>query len=319
MEASQTSQSKPFQFTRARGARLNPALVKYSSKNRFNSRAHGARDHGPRQDRPAAIVFQFTRARGARLLSVVVHIRADSFQFTRARGARHGQKPRPEPPVDVSIHARTGRATPTRSSPESSSRCFNSRAHGARDHGGAELPHPQVVSIHARTGRATADRPASRPDMMFQFTRARGARRLDTTAIPRTTRFNSRAHGARDRPSARPSRRRSSVSIHARTGRATRWTHTLRPTCSSFQFTRARGARLGEHRSQLFRAPFQFTRARGARRRRRGWTPSNAVRFNSRAHGARDGGRSRRCSAGSSFNSRAHGARDARCGLTTPR
>ena len=76
-----------FQFTRARGARLAgplpPVLV-----HRFNSRAHGARDAWP--SRPSGVRRCFnSRAHGARDLGVAPPVRAH----------------------DVSIHARTGRAT----------------------------------------------------------------------------------------------------------------------------------------------------------------------------------------------------------------
>ena len=77
-----------------------------------------------------------------------------------------------------------------------------------------------MVSIHARTGRATQLQKSKKGKKMFQFTRARGARRR--WCFRRTGRwcFNSRAHGARD-TSRRRGCRRTTVSIHARTGRAT--------------------------------------------------------------------------------------------------
>ena len=121
-------------------------------------------------------------------------------------------------------------------------------------------------------------------------------------------RFNSRAHGARDRNRLAADGHRG-VSIHARTGRAT--CTTTRPgsrsTCFNsrahgardpppprsggnegvFQFTRARGARPAKASSCHTSRRFQFTRARGARRP--AVPPVSAPPgFNSRAHGARD-------------------------------
>ncbi len=77
---------------------------------------------------------------------------------------------------------------------------------------------------------------------MFQFTRARGARRVDKHDLDRYLRFNSRAHGARDRPtngSSNTSRRFNSRAHGARDPAP--WL----PLCPAmeFQFTRARGAR----------------------------------------------------------------------------
>ena len=118
--------------------------------------------------------------------------------------------------------------------------------------------------------------------------------------------FNSRAHGARDSIQGR-SGRPTLVSIHARTGRATKASATrgvssgfnsrahgardtwrpCPPGCNSFQFTRARGARQADALGIRTVRAFQFTRARGARR---GYLlrPFSLKRFNSRAHGARD-------------------------------
>ena len=208
--------------------------------------------------------------------------------------------------VSVSIHARTGRATGHRP------------ARRDRDD----------VSIHARTGRATCRTTSASPCSPFQFTRARGARRLAfppfrcstmfqftrargarprrSTPGSRARCFNSRAHGARDmiRDMALPP---FSVSIHARTGRAT-----LLGLCRSrsglFQFTRARGARprpeegagagIVSIHARTGRATlcgrllprlevFQFTRARGARLAPAAQEGGDRC-FNSRAHGARD-------------------------------
>ncbi len=207
-------------------------------------------------------VFQFTRARGARQAGdadhrgcrVSIHARTGratpmdwmpvlmpTFQFTRARGARRGRHDDFHV-VQVSIHARTGRATICSAGGKDEELSFNSRAHGARD----------------------ASPPTPRPRATFQFTRARGARLLGVGKWGCFWGFNSRAHGARDARRAFNCAA-SSVSIHARTGRAT----------GPCQFDRTP-------------LPFQFTRARGAR-------PRTARRFSCRT----------------GFNSRAHGARDA--------
>ena len=142
------------------------------------------------------------------------------FQFTRPRGAR----PRPQSPA-----ARANR--------------FNSRAHGGRDwcwcpcrtwHSRFQFTRPR--------GARLAPTAFDRPLVAFQFTRPRGARRnavavtsphgvsihAPTGGATRSgrpvrvdmPRFNSRAHGGRDRylPSASACR---DVSIHAPTGGAT--------------------------------------------------------------------------------------------------
>ena len=229
------------------------------------------------------------------------------FQFTRARGAR--QSPRAgEGRREVSIHARTGRATSQFSSPPQVTSFQFTRARGAR---------PLRLTTIVRPSR-------------FQFTRARGARRGTSRPLPcRPSSFNSRAHGARDRQRVQ-AHRRQGVSIHARTGRATRrgpvhvggrgvsihartgratFRHSSADAMNlQFQFTRARGARpgrparnagcrvsiharTGRATNTIFCRPqharFQFTRARGARRNG-SWRTSPGSSFNSRAHGARD-------------------------------
>ena len=80
---------------------------------------------------------------------------------------------------------------------------------------------------------------------------------------PLRRRFNSRAHGGRDKYEADVASARK-VSIHAPTGGAT--VETVSPvSASTFQFTRPRGARPPTARRRLA-----------------------AQRFNSRAHGGRD-------------------------------
>ena len=164
----------------------------------------------------------------------------------------------------------------------------------------------------------------------FQFTRARGAR-LDRKRRRRNPRFVSiHARTGRATSLPVPDAPEARVSIHARTGRATKTADGL-PEMELFQFTRARGARLGPCEAEEELRGFQFTRARGARpieqaraeveemfqftrargaRRTEKYTSARIAGFNSRAHGARDGGLFGSFCPAKSFNSRAHGARD---------
>ncbi len=339
-----------FQFTRARGARLFQCgdAPLYGG---FNSRAHGARDitaGGTARD----TAFQFTRARGARpRTDPLPYIAGILFQFTRARGARQ------DTPVELPLEAfrfnsrAHGARDSFRSAGSRARSCFNSRAHGARDSSASVKPGWHDVSIHARTGRATGLGTYRPGRYLFQFTRARGAR-LNTAKpaaigrsfqftrargarpdVPRqgrqgTSCFNSRAHGARDRP-VRDYSTSLSVSIHARTGRATKKPDEWRGM-GGFN-SRAHGARDWKNKVPFLKAlQFQFTRARGARpfadpeddeeevsihARTGRATPGRASRarctcFNSRAHGARDRRASLLPQPQQGFNSRAHGARD---------
>ena len=98
---------------------------------------------------------------------------------------------------------------------------FNSRAHGARDRSDLEALSERVVSIHARTGRATArnhERKAKGESFNSRAHGARDARGAAHGGAPAG--FNSRAHGARDFFQCLAVRI-DTVSIHARTGRAT--------------------------------------------------------------------------------------------------
>ena len=251
-----------FQFTRARGARrtrrdaqpraldvsihartgraTRPTASPPSPPIRFNSRAHGARDMTSPSFRTCRCGFN-----------------------SRAHGARDLLRRRLVRALDVSIHARTGRATHAMFVASSSQSGFNSRAHGARDGLNRHYSHFSTfqftrargarhavdklreamsnVSIHARTGRATLLHVVIEDFTEFQFTRARGARPLPLPPGIRQASFNSRAHGARDlgRP---PEEEDLPVSIHARTGRATICPDGRRSR-PRFQFTRARGAR----------------------------------------------------------------------------
>ena len=271
--------------------------------------------------------FQFTRARGARRGCRRWWKSWGSFN-SRAHGARDRPAPhQPEVPV-VSIHARTGRATGPTSRTSSSSTFQFTRARGARLNTARTQRRTKHVSIHARTGRATHSRASSHDRSAFQFTRARGARLLGLYARCVLHWFQfTRARGARPMPSSSASSR--TVSIHARTGRATFHFHP-HEDMAMFQFTRARGARRASLMTIWRESVFQFTRARGARR---GWVtvrapsyvsihartgratarggltpPAESFQF-TRARGARQGGDTKWkltwC-----FNSRAHGARD---------
>ena len=217
-----------------------------------------------RRGRKRAATWRFnSRAHGARDLSCCRKSARSSGFNSRAHGARDGGGRGGGASGVVSIHARTGRATPCRVFPPPHFWFQFTRARGARparqqDGDGRDafqftrargarlprrrLPHLLRVSIHARTGRATFRR------------RRRWSGRF---------RFNSRAHGARDLP-RRALNPPPHVSIHARTGRAT--AHPF-PVLyfHQFQFTRARGARPSPPPPAQCRAMFQFTRARGAR------------------------------------------------------
>ncbi len=187
------------------------------------------------------------------------------FQFTRARGARLVAE-RDGVPRIVSIHARTGRATMTLETATETLLFQFTRARGAR-------PDPSnMVDVVVE----------------FQFTRARGARQVKRPIkCGRGSRFNSRAHGARDFLSSPP-----------------------QPLHNMFQFTRARGARQFSGTVKPPRACFN-SRAHGARDiRANADGAEQGLGFNSRAHGARDSAKTGANCSGHRFNSRAHGARD---------
>ena len=208
------------------------------------------------------MAFQFTRPRGARRLLPVTPPSASKFQFTRPRGARlkssgGGIEWR------VSIHAPTGGATTTACRRTSRPR----------------------VSIHAPTGGATRNSGLPTTRWRFQFTRPRGARHAGVGRGGGIVRFNSRAHGGRDRRWRNESVG-VNVSIHAPTGGATS-ARVLRREERGFQFTRPRGARLSRvaYRGCLWAVSIHAPTG--------GATSidnalSMAICFNSRAHGGRD-------------------------------
>ena len=253
-----------FQFTRPRGARptekeLNiqakdvsihaptggatrPTRCRRPQRCRFNSRAHGGRDH--------------LRLAAARRQDVSIHAPTGGATWnitqisvprgfnSRAHGGRDTDTLVVKPRVQqVSIHAPTGGATRTTERGQLGRRGFNSRAHGGRDEKNPMSITSNIVSIHAPTGGATScSAPAPRVPPRFQFTRPRGARhpifqphpslQQFQFTRPRGARptppcgartqsgFNSRAHGGRDVRRLYP-RRRGVVSIHAPTGGAT--------------------------------------------------------------------------------------------------
>ncbi len=146
------------------------------------------------------------------------------------------------PVLVVSIHARTGRATPTPSRNSKSSVSFNSRAHGARDDQLFEGCCDFAVSIHARTGRATPKPKGHRrqPNVSIHARTGRATPKPLSTPARGAFQF-TRARGARPAP-IRTARRRVWVSIHARTGRATLQGQSS-PVCRSCFNSRAHGAR----------------------------------------------------------------------------
>ena len=119
---------------------------------------------------------------------------------------------------------------------------FNPRAHAGRD----DRPAPSALD------RAT-----------FQSTRPRGARPTGSNCGSGPECFNPRAHAGRD-PADIQERILVYVSIHAPTRGATT---ARRPgsTCSLFQSTRPRGARLCLNACFVTFTMFQSTRPRGAR------------------------------------------------------
>ena len=186
-----------FQFTRARGARQSPPHRLPCCRS-FNSRAHGARDDLAAYPQPKGHRFN-SRAHGARDLV----------------GVYSGGK------KQVSIHARTGRATASNIGSAVKCRSFNSRAHGARD----GTPRRACLGVGFQFTRARGARPGSVRvtdcEEVFQFTRARGARHPPARTPVQERGFQfTRARGARRSAAARLS------------------------FIFVFQFTRARGARL---------------------------------------------------------------------------
>ena len=184
------------------------------------------------------------------------------FQFTRPRGARPAPHKSARRPL-VSIHAPTGGATGPQSAARGPMLFQFTRPRGARHAYRTRLRQNNRVSIHAPTGGATASRTEGDDHPRFN-SRAHGGRdrrRSPPGGGPR--RFNSRAHGGRDFPALPPLGSRD-VSIHAPTGGATGRAGEAHHV-HTFQFTRPRGARPETSSSRGSRRTFQFTRPRGAR------------------------------------------------------
>ncbi len=164
----------PFQFTRARGARL-PSVSMRTARHCFNSRAHGARDSARTADSCSGQRFN-SRAHGARDADITLRVASNQFQFTRARGARPLFPPQPPHNMNVSIHARTGRAT----NPAADERVVFpfqfTRARGARLATGIVEGEEGGFNSRAHGARDPLRSATSAPMAMFQFTRARGAR-----------------------------------------------------------------------------------------------------------------------------------------------
>ena len=201
----------------ARTGRATASFRAFPSSCRFQfTRARGARQTPP-EPGTVRTVFQFTRARGARPSTIGAWPWTRCFN-SRAHGARDGTLCARKGGEDVSIHARTGRATRHELHHDKDG-SFNSRAHGARDDGPVHAPPQRMVSIHARTGRATPARP---PPLRWAC-------------------FNSRAHGARDEAPLPAVQAHQFQFTRARGAR--RRARRTAPGLGWFQFTRARGAR----------------------------------------------------------------------------
>ena len=272
-----------FQFTRPRGARQIFSVA----VNRLLVSIHAPTGGATSWSCPPVTVnlpFQFTRPRGARRGGGANRPRTKSFN-SRAHGGRDHRLASDAVPRTVSIHAPTGGATKLVGKFRVGEEFQFTRPRGARPEESARISR-RLVSIHAPTGGATSGDYILVAGEWFQFTRPRGARPRRGLRAGRLSRFNSRAHGGRDRVRA-TIHRDIAVSIHAPTGGATISTPS-RMAASAFQFTRPRGAR---HTT--------LTQSAGA------------ARFNSRAHGGRDWGLHDSAAKSWSFNSRAHGGRDA--------
>ena len=195
--AHRRARRKGFQFTRPRGARRKSSSVIARSP-----------------------LFQFTRPRGARQ-GVELHLSVWPVSIHAPTGGATPPRRTHRTPLRVSIHAPTGGATVGQDADAAVKLFQFTRPRGAR----REVPVPRVgdgrVSIHAPTGGATgvsgiftqpltvsihAPTGGATPRMLvaarvaaFQFTRPRGARRRNRQGLRPCDRFNSRAHGGRDR------------------------------------------------------------------------------------------------------------------------
>ena len=230
------------------------------------------------------------RARGGRDLCEQHICRiTQTFQSTRPRGARRVTAP-PRLPASAKFQS--------------------TRPRGARPGQRQDLVREVVVSIHAPAGGATCD-----CGQLCAIRRvsihapAGGATRRSRRARLRSSCFNPRARGGRDRV-PQQARTRRIVSIHAPAGGATIGQAGDVRRCGAFQSTRPRGARRGVEpwvrpiRSVSIHAP-----AGGATRSHGGGVCLRAVSIHAPAGGATGAGQADCCS-GHRFNPRARGGRD---------
>ena len=203
---------KMFQSTPARGGRRSMTARPRTAREGFNPRPHAAGD-GSRSAAYARLQRFNPRPHAAGDgLSAAPCTTSQQFQSTPARGGRHA-----------------GRGHGSRDGPR-----FNPRPHAAGDRTRAR-PYSlgADVSIHARTRRATVGPLAvAAAGAVFQSTPARGGRRSGDAPIAALHRcFNPRPHAAGDAGRRAWQLPTSSVSIHARTRRAT-CSDLHRPRCS---------------------------------------------------------------------------------------
>ncbi len=235
---------------------------------RFNSRPRVAGDAGCTIPACNGAMFQFTPARGGRQsvpvpfanpCVVSIHARAWRatqpacastprrwFQFTPARGGRR------KPGLILGAHHRF-QFTPAR---------------GGRRQVPWARKENQSVSIHARAWRATGGWSSAANPARFQFTPARGGRLDNGYVYLIRDGVSIHARAWRATPPDAWLCAPKSVSIHARAWRATR-AGAGPDTSRRFQFTPARGGRLGFRLSNTGFSLFQFTPARGGRPTRR--------------------------------------------------
>ncbi len=165
------------------------------------------------EDAAASGLFQSTPARGGRPGSGLLQGETSMFQSTPARGGRQRWLPSRPMCDGVSIHARTRRATPHADALRGEQQFQSTPARGGR---------PCVAMAHCGAGISFNPRP-----------HAAGDATTATVCRPLLRCFNPRPHAAGDASTSVHLRRELSVSIHARTRRATMcWCHRRRVQCS---------------------------------------------------------------------------------------
>ena len=278
----------------------------------FNPRPHTTGDRKRAFPVPATARFQSTPAHdGRRHVAAAVRRRHDCFNprpHTAGDAMPQGNhddgegfNPRPHTAGDdrngdrngrilvVSIHARTRRATPARTSAATPTIWFQSTpAHGERHEHDSNHHCTRTVSIHARTRRATqatagwqerrhcfnprphtAGDPSIRDDSQgvhkFQSTPAHGGRPRTSRRIVANGTFQSTpAHDGRQLEIAISNPR--SVSIHARTRRATPTPPKSMPLTTRFNPRPHTAGDMPERICPLSANKFQSTPAHGGRR-----------------------------------------------------